>query len=88
MFVEASKKKGTFIVIRCVYFLLASFGEACEQSWTQYHKGVMRVRNKTTVVPSLPKARTNRAESILCWQTETTGQNYHYLYQVSHNAVK
>ena len=33
------------------------------------------------MVPSLPKARTNRAETVLRWQTERARQNYYYLFQ-------
>ena len=40
------------------------------------------------MVPSLPKARTNRAETVLRWQTERARQNYYYLFQVSYNAVE
>jgi hypothetical protein len=56
--------------------------------WTQYHKGAIHVRRKTTVVSSLQKARTNRTEAIPCWQAEETRQNYCYLWQVPGNIVK
>ena len=80
MSVGVSYNKGTFIVIRCVYF--------CSQAEAQYHKGVNRVRSKTTVVPPLPEARPNRAEAVPDWQAERARQNYDYLLQMSGNAIE
>ena len=40
------------------------------------------------MVPSLPKARTNRAEAVVHWQTERARPSYYNLLQVSNNAFE
>ena len=81
MLIATRQQKGTFIVMRCVYFYL--------QAKTQHHKGVINyVKRETTVVPPLPAARPNRAEAVSCWQTERTRQNYYYLLQMSINTIE
>ena len=57
MFVAKNKKKETFIVVRCVYFYAQAEDAASQRS---YHY----VSREATVVPPLPAARSNRAETV------------------------
>lgn len=81
MFVGKNKKKETFIVVRCVYFY-AQAEDAASQRSCHY------VSRETTVVPPLPTARPNRAETLQYRQTEGTRQNYRYLLQMSDNTFE
>ena len=65
MLIAKNNKKGTFSLGRCVYFYLQA-EEAPSQRNYDY------VRHETTVVPPLPAARPNRAETVQCRQTEST----------------
>ena len=62
---KTTNENGTFNVMRCVCFQLQAKDAALQGSYDY-------VKRETTVVPPLPAARANRAETLQYRQTERT----------------